>query len=131
MIGVVFKKEKQEGFYKDQIFTYKDYENAEIGDIVVVDTRYGYAVAMVAALNVQDDRFTEDKLKSVVCVVESKKDRDAKIAKENSIKQLAIAIKREKILNELKSFNLIKDVSLIEEMSYEDLYKFYKIIIDF
>lgn len=86
---------------------------------------------MVAALNVQDNRFTEDKLKSVVCVVESKKDRDAKIAKENSIKQLAIAIKREKILNELKSFNLIKDVSLIEEMSYEDLYKFYKIIIDF
>ena len=46
MIRVVFKLNKQNGF-DNTSFVYADYEGVLVGDIVVVNTRYGYAVAKV------------------------------------------------------------------------------------
>lgn len=127
MIKVVFKKEKEKGFGETE-FTYKDYLNAEVGDIVVVDTRYGYAIAMITAINIRDDRFLENNLKEVVCTIETKKERDEKIAKEKMIQQLAIDIKKENILKELRNIIPLEHIELIETMKYDELVEFYEAI---
>lgn len=126
MIKVIFKMEKSLS-YGAQEFTYADYKGAEVGDIVVVNTRYGYAIAKVVELNVEDLRFDETNLATVEKVIKSKADQDAEIAIINAKRQLVEKIRKEKILNCLKSYDFDKeDKELIENMNSRELEALYK-----
>ena len=70
MIRVVFKKDKNLEYGQDK-FTYADYQNAEVGDVVVANTRYGYAIAKVVEVDVEDERFNENNLATIEKVIKS------------------------------------------------------------
>lgn len=128
MIRVIFKVEKKNE-YGTQEFTYKDYENAEVGDIVVVNTRYGYAIAKVTAVNIYDSRFNENNLASVVQTIYTAADARAEQAKKDAYNVLVAKVKREALLKGLKTIGLdAADYALVENMSTEDLIKFDKAI---
>lgn len=126
MIKVIFKMEKSLS-YGAQEFTYADYKGAAVGDIVVVNTRYGYAIAKVVELNVEDSRFNESNLATVEKIIKSKADQDMEIAIVNAKKQLIEKIRREKILNCLNNYDFNEeDKKLIATMNSQELEVLYK-----
>lgn len=126
MIRVVFKKEKNLEYGQDK-FTYADYQNAEIGDVVVVNTRYGYAIAKVVEVNIEDERFNEDNLATVEKVIKSNAEYKAEQMKALERKNLIKRFRRKKILEELFRLDFNQhDKDLIAEMVEEDLEGLYK-----
>lgn len=126
MIRVVFKKDKNLEYGQDK-FTYADYQNAEVGDVVVANTRYGYAIAKVVEVNVEDERFDEDNLATIEKVIKSNAEYKAEQAKALERRDLVKRFRQKKILEELLKLDFNEhDKNLIAEMTDEDLEKLYK-----
>lgn len=125
MIKVVFKLNKQNGYDTDA-FTYADYVNAEVGDIVVAETRYGYAIAKVIEININDDRFDEDSLAQIKTIIESAAEQKYKQERINKQKNLITRMRRAKILDALTKMNFEdSDKKIINIMTDKELNKFY------
>lgn len=128
-IKVVFKLSKTNGYDEDNKFTYAGYEGVEVNDIVVVNTRYGYAIAKVVEVDVEDERFSEENLATVKEVVETAETQRAEQEKKDSYNRLVKKIKREQM--ETALLTLTKDAAeqdLIKGMSEQDLKTFYNAI---
>ena len=126
MIRVVFKKDKNLEYGQDK-FTYADYQNAEVGDVVVANTRYGYAIAKVVEVNIEDERFNENNLATIEKVIKSNAEYKAEQAKALERKNLIKRFRRKKILEELFRLDFNEhDKNLIAEMVEEDLEGLYK-----
>lgn len=128
-IKVVFKLNKTNGYDEDNKFTYAGYEGVEVNDIVVVNTRYGYAIAKVVEVDVEDERFSEENLATVKEVVETAETQRAEQEKKDSYNRLVKKIKREQM--ETALLTLTKDAAeqdLIKGMSEQDLKTFYNAI---
>lgn len=125
MIRVVFKLNKQNGYDTDS-FTYADYAKAEVNDIVVAETRYGYAIAKVVETNVNDDRFSEDSLAQIKFVIESAAEQREKQERINRQKSLITRMRRTKILDALNKMNFEQnDKDIINVMTDRELDQFY------
>ena len=125
MIKVVFKLDKQNDF-DDVPFTYVGYAGAEVNDIVVVETRYGYAIAKVIEANVNDNRFNEENLKSIKSIVESAAEQREKQDRIYRQKNLITRIHRSKILDILSKMNFEEnDKNIINTMTDKELDNFY------
>ena len=126
MIRVIFKKDRNLEYGQDK-FTYADYQNAEVGDVVVANTRYGYAIAKVVEVNVEDERFNENNLATIEKVIKSNAEYRAEQAKALERKNLIKRFRRKKILEELFRLDFNEhDKNLIAEMVEEDLEGLYK-----
>ena len=126
MIRVVFKKDKNLEYGQDK-FTYADYQNAEVGDVVVANTRYGYAIAKVVEVNIEDERFNEDNLATIEKVIKSNAEYKAEQEKALERKNLIKRFRRKKILEELFRLDFNEhNKNLIAEMVEEDLEGLYK-----
>lgn len=123
MIKVVFKGQKSLEF-DDQEFTYKGYENAEVGDIVVANTRYGYAIAKVVEVVDTDN---EDKYNATIeTVIKSMADQRKEIERKEIQKALAKKVRRMQILHSLERLAFdAKDMNIIEDMTDDELKLFY------
>ena len=110
MIKVIFKEDRKDEFNGLE-YTYKDYEGVQVGDIVAVDTRYGYAIAKVTQINVVDTNFTNEQLKEVKVVVQSLEE-----------------MKKDKLIAEIKNLLSEEELKMVENMTYADLKKFYDAI---
>lgn len=123
MIKVVFKD--RYGKYENTEYTYKNFENIAVGDEVVVNTRYGLALAKVTQVNVTDTNFTEDKLKEVHMIVYSaekrKQDEIAAYEKAEKRRQIAREAKRGMLLSQLKGFLTEEVYKEIEKMTLDEI----------
>lgn len=128
MIKVVFKIDRKNA-YGEQEFTYADYNNADIGDIVVVNTRYGFAIAKVTAVGIYDERFDENNLATIVttiCTAEQIREEEARKKFYETFKK---RIKRNNLLKKISSIGLDStDYELVQKMSDAELVDFYKSI---
>lgn len=123
MVKVVFKGQKSLEF-DDQEFTYKGYENAEIGDIVVANTRYGFAIAKVVEVGENDN---EDKYNvTIETVIKSMAEQRKEIERKEIQKALAKKVRRMQILHNLERLEFDKeDMNIIEDMTDDELKLFY------
>lgn len=123
MIKVVFKGQKSLEF-DDQEFTYKGYENAEVGDIVVANTRYGYAIAKVVEVVDTDN---EDKYNATIeTVIKSMADQRKETERKEIQKALAKKVRRMQILHSLERLAFdAEDMNIIEDMTDDELKLFY------
>lgn len=123
MIKVVFKGQKSLEF-DDQEFTYKGYENAEVGDIVVANTRYGYAIAKVVEVVDIDN---EDKYNATIeTVIKSMAEQRKETERKEIQKALAKKVRRMQILHSLERLDFDKeDMNIIEDMTDDELKLFY------
>lgn len=123
MVKVVFKGQKSLEF-DDQEFTYKGYENAEIGDIVVANTRYGYAIAKVVEVEENDN---DDKYNATIeIVIKSMADQRKETERKEIQKALAKKVRRMQILHSLERLEFDKeDMNIIEDMTDDELKLFY------
>ena len=128
-IKVVFKLNKNEG-YDSMKFVYAGYEGVEVNDIVVVNTRYGYAIAKVTDVDVQDEVFfDETKLATVEKVIESAEKQRQEQAKKDAYNQLVQKIKRTQMEKALLALGLeSKEQDLIKAMTDIELKTFYNAI---
>ena len=60
MVKVQFKN-NYENVYGGKEYTYNDYENAAVGDIVAVKTQSGYQIAKDSQIDITDYTITPDK----------------------------------------------------------------------
>lgn len=127
MIKLVFKENSIRGDWGDKEFVYAEYKNAEVGDIVAAETRYGNALAKVVAVGVIDERFKEDNLAKVKTVIESATEQRMKQQRIDSQKKLLKKVRRAKILLSLKKLNLTaEDEAIVNDMTDEELETFYE-----
>ena len=130
MVRVVFKLNKQSGYDGVQ-FTYADYEGVSVGDIVVVNTRYGYAIAKVTDINYYDETFDTGSLATIKCIVEGKAEREAEKARKDRIVELVKEVKRNQIAKTISSLGLgSESEELIKSMNEDELKIFLKAIKD-
>ena len=127
MIKVKFKNSFENEFTGNE-YTYKDFENITIGDIVCVNTAKGYAIAQVTQTDIIDTKFNLEELKEVKCVIESKaeKDKQEKLEweKRQKYNELYKKIKKTQLLAGARQLIQDKeDLELLESMDYEDLKK--------
>ena len=126
MIKVVFKLSKQKGFDTDE-FTYKSYIGNEVGDIIVVNTRYGYAIAKVVAIDIYDSQFNEDYLSQVVCTVYSAAQARAEQTRKDMQELLITNIKKRKARETIEAMNLSADeMKIVNDMNDTELIAFSK-----
>lgn len=128
MLKVQFKN-NYENIYSGKEYTYKDYENAAIGDIVVVNTNCGYAIARVSKVNVLDCDYDTNKLKSVVKVIvtqqEIEREKEAKARKQAEIEAVTAKLRKAYLIDALgKGLDATERLTLVQ-MSNEDLEQIY------
>ena len=129
MIKVIFKLTKQTGYDDSQEFVYADYEGATVGDIVAVNTRYGYAIAKVVKTDCYDENFSNGRLATVECVIDSQKDREAKEKAQREKLEKIEAIKRRLLLKRIDVIPLDEsEAELILGMTNNELENFIKSI---
>ncbi len=124
MIKVIFKEDRKDEFNGLE-YTYKDYEGAQVGDIVAVDTRYGYAIAKVTQINVIDTNFINEQLKEVKVVVQSVEEMKKELEKKQKYNELVQKIRKDKLIAEIKNLLSEEELKMVENMTYADLKKFY------
>ena len=127
MIKVIFKEDRKDDFNGLE-YTYKDYEGVQVGDIVAVDTRYGYAIAKVTQINVVDTNFTNEQLKEVKVVVQSVEEMKKELEKKQKYNELVQKIRKDKLIAEIKNLLSEEELKMVENMTYVDLKKFYDAI---
>lgn len=128
MLKVQFKN-NYENIYSGKEYTYKDYENAAIGDIVVVNTNCGYAIARVSKVNVLDCDYDINKLKSVAKVIvtqqEIDREKEAKARKQAEIEAVTAKLRKAYLIDALgKGLDATERLALVQ-MSNEDLEQIY------
>lgn len=115
MIKVQFKN-NYENVYSGREYLYNDYDNAEVGDIVVVNTCQGYAIARVSTINValSDINIDLNRIQTVEKVIITKKELDlrAKLKYEKQVKmnEFAAEAKRKMLLGYLSGFTTNEDL---------------------
>ena len=128
MIRVVFKLNKQVGYDK-MSFVYADYEGVSVGDIVVVNTRYGYAIAQVVEIGCYDETYDSESLATVKCIVEGKAERDAIQARKDKLNALVKEVKRNQVTKAIGALGLgVESEDLIKSMTDNELKIFLKAI---
>ena len=128
MIRVVFKLNKQNGFEYTS-FVYADYEGVSVGDIVVVNTRYGYAIAQVVEVGCYDKTYDSESLATVKCIVEGKAERDAIQARKDKLNALVKEVKRNQVAKAIGALGLgVESEDLIKSMTDNELKIFLKAI---
>lgn len=129
MINVVFKNGYNNSFGGKE-YTYKDYENAEVGDIVAVNTSNGLGIAQVKRVNIFSFEIDEDKLKTVEKVIKSAKEQAEEVKnkyeKEIAMKKFVKQARKTVLLNELKAVGRTVDNDFLDSLSLEDLEQLYK-----
>ena len=125
MIKVQFKN-AFENFYAGKHYTYKAYDNAEVGDIVVANTRTGYAIAQVVEVNVTDSEIDIEKIATIEKVIITNKERQEKIRQEKEKKErlerLLQKTKKECLLEYLNGFIVTSDLlEELKQLSTEEL----------
>ena len=124
MIKVIFKEDWKDEFNGLE-YTYKDYEGVQVGDIVAVDTKYGYAIAKVTQINVIDTNFINEQLKEVKVVVQSVEEMKRELEKKQKYNELVQKIRKDKLIAEIKNLLSEEELKMVENMTYIDLKKFY------
>lgn len=123
-IRVAFKLNKSEG-YDNNTFTYVGYDGVEVNDIVVVNTRYGYAIAKVVEVDVNDD-FNEDNLATVEKVIETAEYQRQEQEKQDQYNNLIKKIKRNQIETALLNLTTTAaEQDLIKNMTDKEIKTFY------
>ena len=123
MIKVRFKNQ-----YRNE-YDWKEYTYASadvaVGDIVVVDTVNGYAIAQVSKIGILDMNYREDELKRVVSVVKTNAqivaERIQQYRLENRLNRIAKEVKRQKVLDVLREKVSTVDANFLENLDYETL----------
>ena len=124
-IKVIFKLNKSEGYDENNAFTYAGYDGVEVNDIVVVNTRYGYAIAKVVEVDVNDN-FNEDNLATVEKVIETAEYQRKEQEKQEQYNNLIKKIKRNQIETALLSLTATAaEQDLIKNMTDKEIKTFY------
>ena len=124
-IRVAFKLNKSEGYDNNHAFTYVGYDGVEVNDIVVVNTRYGYAIAKVVEVDVNDN-FNEDNLATVEKVIETAEYQRQEQKKQEQYNNLIKKIKRNQIETALLSLTTTSaEQDLIKNMTDKEIKTFY------
>lgn len=124
-IKVIFKLNKSEGYDENNTFTYAGYDGVEVNDIVVVNTRYGYAIAKVVEVDV-NDCFNEDNLATVEKVIETAEYQRKEQEKREQYNNLIKKIKRNQIETALLSLTATAaEKNLIKNMTDKEIKTFY------
>lgn len=125
MIKVRFKNQYKNE-YDSKEYTYASADVA-VGDIVVVDTANGYAIAQVSQIGVLDMNYREDELKKVVSVIKTNTqiiaEKIQQYRLENRLNRIAKEVKRQKVLDILREKISSADVIFLENLDYETLLK--------
>ena len=123
MIKVRFKNQYRNE-YDSKEYTYANADVA-VGDIVVVDTVNGYAIAQVSKIGILDMNYKEDELKRVVSVVKTNAqivaERMQQYRLENRLNRIAKEVKRQKVLDILREKVSSVDAIFLENLDYETL----------
>lgn len=134
LISVVFKKHMAVGF-DTQEFIYRTNMDLEIGDVVLVETRYGLAIAKVAKINLDENPNYSGDMKQVLQVLIKEKDRLAKLEQERirkeQIDRLKAKIRRNRIKDIVREvvddrIAMELDIKLIDDLTREELDEVYK-----
>lgn len=134
MIKVQFKKqyenkfEDREYFY-DERKVYDKGDEVQVGDIVVVNTRYGYGIARVSQIDIDNIEF-EGELSRIELIIKRQKDiekeRQEQIELNKKLNKIIKECKRKEVLNSLVNILSEEDYKVIEALNYEDLLQFKK-----
>ena len=120
MIKVQFKN-CYSNKYEGKNYAYQDYEDAAVGDIVVVNTINGYAVAKVVEVNAFDFDRDESTLSTIAKIIITEK--------ELMEKKKAESARKATLLNELKALKTDDNYEkLLNSLSNEELEKVYRMI---
>lgn len=122
MISVRFKEQYNNNWSTKEYF-YEDYEGVEIGDIVLVDTINGIALAKVSQISLLND--TDLKLRKVIKIIISQKEenekREEELKRQARLKEIKDEIKRAEFNKRLESLGLTDLVKEIKDFSLEEL----------
>mgnify|MGYP001038271968 CR=1 FL=1 len=129
MVKVQFKN-NYENVYSGKEYTYKDYEGAAVGDIVVVNTNCGFAIARVSQVNISNYDYDINKLKSVAKIIvtqqEIEKEKEAKAKKQAEIEVITAKLRKAYLIDALgKGLDATERLTLTQ-MSNEDLEQIYE-----
>ena len=133
MVKVQFKN-TYENIYGNKEYTYKDYEGAAVGDVVVVNTQNGYAIARVSQVNVIDYNIDVNKLSTVEKVIitqeEIDKKKKAEYERREKIRQLAHAARKKALIRGLSHYlETEEQFNLIYNLSEEELVEIQKFML--
>jgi len=128
MVKVQFKN-TYENIYNGREYYYKDFDGVEIGDIVVVNTRSGYAIARVSDINCTNFVGDTDRLATIEKIVITKKELDEKeqLEKEKQIRinNFVNEAKRKALLGHLSDFttdeNFLKELASLSLVELETI----------
>ena len=133
MVKVRFKNSYDCGCSTKE-YLYQDYEDAEIGDIVAVNTSNGLAIAKVTQIDVIDFDYDISKIKTVVKVIISKKELEEKQKQEYEkrlkIMQFLDEAKRKTFIEQLSTYTEDKETKdLFNKMTNAELESVYKALL--
>ena len=122
MISVKFKEQYSDSWSVKEYF-YEDYEGVEIGDIVLVDTINGIALAKVSQIDLFND--TDFKLRKVIKIIITQKEenekREEELKRQARLKEIKDEIKRAEFNKRLESLGLTDLVKEIKDFPLEEL----------
>lgn len=133
MVKVRFKNSYDCGCSAKE-YLYQDYEGAEVGDIVAVNTSNGLAIAKVTQIDVIDFDYDISKIKTVVKVIISKKELEEKQKQEYEkrlkIMQFLDEAKRKTFIEQLSTYTEDKETKdLFNKMTNAELERVYKALL--
>lgn len=119
--------------YEGKNYAYQDYKDAAVGDIVVVNTINGYAVAKVVEVNAFDFDRDESTLSTVAKVIITEKElmekKKAEYERRLEMKNFVKSARKATLLNELKALKTDDNYEkLLNSLSNEELEKVYRMI---
>ena len=127
MIKVMFKEDFKNEFSGNE-YTYKSNIDVKIGDIVAVNTKYGYEIAKVTQTDIIDTNFIDEQLKEVKVVVLSVEEQRQEQEKKQKYNELVAKIRKDKLVAEIADLVTDVELAMVKEMTYEELKKFYDAI---
>ena len=133
MVKVQFKN-NYENAYGGKEYTYNDSENAAVGDIVVVHTQSGYAIAKVSQIDITDYKMNPDKLAFVEKVIVTQKELDekekAEYEKHLKITRFLENAKRKAVIEQLSNYAEDKETKdLFAKLTNSELESIYKALL--
>ena len=127
MIKVMFKEDFKNEFIGNE-YAYKSNIDVKVGDIVAVDTKYGYAIAKVTQTDIIDTNFIDEQLKEVKAVVLSVEEQRQEQEKRQKYNELVARIRKDKLIAEIADLVTDVELAMVKEMTYDELKKFYDAI---
>lgn len=131
MIKVQFKSNYQDSYGGNE-YTYNNFDGIEVGDIAVVNTNSGFALARVSQVDITDLRYDEDMLKNVECIVKTnkqiEKEREEAAKMQAQLQLIVRNAHKKSLLDQLKLVTSEEDYKVLEQLDYEKLVKVAKII---